>query len=554
MSNDNWRTGTLFSLVPTLGPREKNKNEGGKPGYFSEGFLHVQKSIDYAFIKYLTNIDVDSIIDLNFKRYPYPPYQDDNFIVVVIAFLPFVTLISFIFTSILTAKAIVHEKETGMKEAMKLMGMKTWIYWLSWYIRSLLLLIPGIIMMTISFKVKLDLNSGGKAAIINKTDAFIFILVLLLYASSTTTFTFLSTCFFKKANAAAAGAGVLQFLTYLPFVFFSIKYDKLGFAEKVASSFINNVCMGYGIQMIGMFEAKGVGVNFNNWTKGITLQDTYSMGHVMLIMFFNNFIHLILMYYFENVLPGDHGIAKPWYFPISFLLRRHRKKVFTDIELKSSNIKELNDTFVEDESIYSSYKIGIKIENINKSFKQLGVIKQAVKDLSLNIYEGQISVLLGANGAGKSTTISMITGLCEPNQGNITINNIDIVKNTKNARKYLGYCPQHNLLFDNLTVYEHLKFFSKLKENFNEKEIDQMLDIINLSDKKHALSKNLSGGMKRKLSVAIAFIGNSKIVILDEPSSGMDPQARHSTWSLLQKFKKENNTTILLTTHFMDEV
>jgi ATP-binding cassette subfamily A (ABC1) protein 3 len=400
MNNDNWQTSTLFSLLRTLGPREKNENEGGKPGYYREGFLHIQKAIDYALIKHLTNINVDSIIDLNFKRYPFPPYQDDNFVIVVIAFLPFVILVSFIFTSILTAKAIVHEKETGMKEAMKLMGMKAWIYWLSWYIRSLLLLIPGIIMMTISFKVKLDLNSGGTAAIINKTDAFIFILVLILYASSNTTFTFLTTCFFKKANAAAAGAGVLQFLTYLPFVFFSIKFDIMGYGEKIASSFINNVCMGYGIQMIGMFEAKGVGVNFDNWTKGLTLQDTYSMGHVILILFFNNFIHLILLYYFENVFPGDHGIARSWYFPIKFLIR-NRKKIFTDIELKNTKIEELDDNFVEDESIYSDYKIGIKIENITKSFKQLGTVKHAVKDLSLNIYQGQISVLLGHNGAGK---------------------------------------------------------------------------------------------------------------------------------------------------------
>ena len=145
----------------------------------------------------------------------------------------------------------------------------------------------------------------------------------------------------------------------------------------------------------------------------------------------------------------------------------------------------------------------------------------------------------------------MITGLTSPTRGNILIDGIDVIEKTQEARRNIGYCPQHNLLFDDLTVYEHLKFFSKLKENFNDKEIDDMLDLLNLRDKKFVLSKSLSGGMKRKLSVGIAFIGNSKIVILDEPSSGMDPQARHSTWTLLQKFKKERKCTILLTTHFM---
>lgn len=115
----------------------------------------------------------------------------------------------------------------------------------------------------------------------------------------------------------------------------------------------------------------------------------------------------------------------------------------------------------------------------------------------------------------------MITGHLKPDSGEILINDKDIVKETKDARKFMGFCPQHNLLFDDLTVYEHLKFFAKLKneQDDHEKEIDNMLEMINLTDKKHSLAKTLSGGMKRKLSVAIAFIGKSNIVILDEPSN-----------------------------------
>ena len=119
-----------------------------------------------------------------------------------------------------------------------------------------------------------------------------------------------------------------------------------------------------------------------------------------------------------------------------------------------------------------------------------------------------------------STTMSMITGLTTPTDGKIYVKDKDIVQETDEARSVLGYCPQHNLLFDELTVQEHLYFFSKLKRNYNQTEINEMLELINLSDKINARSKTLSGGMKRKLSVAIAFIGGSKIVILDEPSSG----------------------------------
>jgi ATP-binding cassette subfamily A (ABC1) protein 3 len=234
------------------------------------------------------------------------------------------------------------------------------------------------------------------------------------------------------------------------------------------------------------------------------------------------------MSYFDRVNPGAHGIAQPWYFPVQSIVKKIKKNKNLDQNINASQNEDLlNNTnnsqgipvYLEDESVYQSARgTGISIRNLCKNFRQLGMVKTAVKNLNLNIYDGQITVLLGHNGAGKSTTISMITGLIKPTSGQILVNAIDMVEHTKEARKCIGLCPQHNLLFEELTVYQHLVFFAKLKENFSEEEIDQMLDIINLKDKKNALAKTLSGGMKRKLSIAIAFIGNSKIVILDEPS------------------------------------
>jgi ATP-binding cassette subfamily A (ABC1) protein 3 len=130
----------------------------------------------------------------------------------------------------------------------------------------------------------------------------------------------------------------------------------------------------------------------------------------------------------------------------------------------------------------------------------------------------------------------------------------DIRTNITAVQKSLGICPQHDVLFDTLTVEEHLWFFCKLK-GVPSKEIkshvDEMIDALELPDKRHAQSKTLSGGMKRKLSCAIALVGGSKVVILDEPTSGMDPAARRATWELLMKYKA--GRTILLSTHFLDE-
>lgn len=125
-----WKTQFIYDLFPVLGPREKGSNDGGLPGYRREGFLAIQKSIDMALISEFDSSVSD--IDIKLKRFPFPPYNDDQLIIVVQTLLPFMTVLSFIYTVIVTAKSIVHEKETGVKEAMKLMGMKTWVYWLSW--------------------------------------------------------------------------------------------------------------------------------------------------------------------------------------------------------------------------------------------------------------------------------------------------------------------------------------------------------------------------------------------------------------------------------------
>lgn len=194
-----WKTNLLYPILPVLGPRESKKTDGGDPGYYREGFLQLQKSIDFALIK-LTNDSFNLKTQVELKRFPYPAYNDDKFVVIIAALFPFIMIISFVFTVILTAKSIVYEKETGIKEAMKLMGMKTWVYWLSWYIKTFVILFPSVTFMIIAYKVKMNLNTGGTASIIDKTDPYLFALFMYLYASSSITFTFMTTSFFKKVK------------------------------------------------------------------------------------------------------------------------------------------------------------------------------------------------------------------------------------------------------------------------------------------------------------------------------------------------------------------
>ncbi len=333
---------------------------------------------------------------MELKRFPFPPYNDDKFVGIIVALFPFIIIISFVFTVILTAKAIVYEKESGLKEAMKLMGMKPWIYWLSWYLKTFILLLPALIFMIVSYKIKITLTNGKEASIIDKTDPILFTIFLFLYASSSITFIFLCTSFFKKANSAAAGAGVIWFLSYLPYIFISLRYQDMTLTTKILACFVSNLAMSQGMLIIGAFEGKGVGVNFSNWNQGVVIDDNFTLLNVIVIMICNNFIHLILTYYFENVIPSDHGLSKKWYFPITFMLPKSLLDENEQLQINPNhNIELENKNYFEDESIYNERNIGIKIKNLSKIFKQLGMVKQAVKNVSLNIYEGQISVLLG---------------------------------------------------------------------------------------------------------------------------------------------------------------
>ena len=200
----------------------------------------------------------------------------------------------------------------------------------------------------------------------------------------------------------------------------------------------------------------------------------------------------------------------------------------------------------------------------------------AVDELSFDMHEGQIFSLLGHNGAGKTTTINMLTGLFPPDSGSgggrgggsarvrnsagsnykTTIYGSDIVADMPGARRKLGVCPQHDVLFDRLTAREHVAFFALLKGGAPSwaaanAEADDLLAHFHLQERAQHCGSELSGGMKRKLSTAVALCGGSKFVVLDEPTAGMDPLARRELWDLLKAMRA--GRTMLLTTHYMDE-
>jgi len=194
----------------------------------------------------------------------------------------------------------------------------------------------------------------------------------------------------------------------------------------------------------------------------------------------------------------------------------------------------------------------IEVHNFTKKYGDF----TAVNDISFGVKEGTIFAFLGPNGAGKSTTINTLCTILEKTAGEMTINGHDVSEQKDLVRKDIGIVFQESTLDERLTVEENLRFhcdFYKVpKENISER-INFVLDLVELGNRKTAKVASLSGGMKRRVEIARALVHFPKVLFLDEPTAGLDPQTRANVWEYIQKLQKEKHITIFLTTHYMDE-
>jgi ABC-2 type transport system ATP-binding protein len=191
-------------------------------------------------------------------------------------------------------------------------------------------------------------------------------------------------------------------------------------------------------------------------------------------------------------------------------------------------------------------KVIISVEHLVKNYGSF----EAVKGISFDVYENEIFGLLGPNGAGKSTTLEIIETLREKTEGKIIVDGIDLDKHPQEIKKIIGVQLQTSGFYPGLNLVELIDLFAGL---YNRKvNAMQLLDMVNLRDKAKAKVKELSGGQKQRFSIATTLINDPKIIFLDEPTTGLDPQARRNLWDLIRKIRSQG-TTVIITTHYMDE-
>uniref|UniRef100_A0A8C7GQE7 P-type phospholipid transporter n=1 Tax=Oncorhynchus kisutch TaxID=8019 RepID=A0A8C7GQE7_ONCKI len=505
--------------------------------YIWGGFSYLQDVIEQGIVRAVTGSKEKTGVYI--QQMPYPCYVDDMFLRVMSRSMPLFMTLAWMYSVALIIKGVVYEKEARLKETMRIMGLDNGILWLSWFISSLIPLLISASLLVVILKM---------GNLLPYSDPCVVFLFLASFAVVTIMQCFLISTIFSRANLAAACGGIIYFTLYLPYVLCVAWQDYVGFGAKVIVSLLSPVAFGFGCEYFALFEEQGVGIQWSNLLSSPLEEDSYSLTTSICLMLFDSFLYGVMTWYIEAVFPGQYGIPRPWYFPFT--------KSYWCGEKQGKNIQERKEGNAEGtvciEEEPSHIEPGVYIKNLVKVYSHGN--KLAVDGLTLGFYEGQITSFLGHNGAGKTTTMSILTGLFPPTSGTAYILGKDIRSELSAIRQNLGVCPQHNVLFSMLTVEEHIWFYARLKGLSEEKvkaEMEQIVNDIGLPHKRQCRSNTLSGGMQRKLSVALAFVGGSKVVILDEPTAGVDPYARRGIWDLLLKYRA--GRTIILSTHHMDE-
>ncbi|XP_078615923.1 cholesterol transporter ABCA5-like isoform X2 [Branchiostoma floridae x Branchiostoma japonicum] len=516
--------------------------------YLYTGFAALQAAIDTALINWQTNVSNMALPNYQVEMMPKPSYSGGypfgiiSSIYFVLAFTPFV--------GILTTN-LVSEKEKKIKEAMKIMGLNGMAFWVSWLVVYMIAItVVSVVSVGVSFAAKL----------FTRGSYLIFLIMFVLYGLTMVNIAFMLTPLFNKAKVAGAAASMTTLFISLLVLPLSIAPDSIPAYVQWILCIFSPVALATGINQAVTLETT-VGTQFDNIT---TLPSNFPVLYPIIMLVVDTVLYLLLAFYLDNVIPGEYGQQQPWYFCLmpSFWASGEAGQgagVSGEGEQQGQTAEDGNGD-VERVPPHLQEKRAIRIEKLQKVFKKkTGEVDEdvvAVNGISFDIYEDQITALLGHNGAGKTTLVNALTGLLPPTSGTATIFGHHVTKpnEMQGIRRMTGLCPQQNILFDKLTAREHLRFFAGVKsipEELVDSETEKLLREIDLEKQADVHSVNLSGGQKRKLCVGIAMIGDPKVIFLDEPTSGMDPYSRRHIWTLLKR--KRQGKVIVLTTHFMDE-
>ena len=505
--------------------------------YLDESKLNIFIKLQSLFAQFLIKKKGKSFsqkeLNIQFGQNSYPPHikQNSKSFDYKITFFTFGFSLQFTMTSYFFCMRMIDEKEKKLTELLQRQGISNISYFFSWFLTYLFIIFIPIIIYLLFYWIITPLH------------ILLFTLDIILFILSIYSFTYFLYICIKKSKT---GSVVIKFIN------FSTSILGLGFISetipksiKIISALIPQINVyhcAFTLDKLQVFKSL-------SWEKvwlrtgKISFMESIIMYLVEII--FYSLLSLIIIKFRNSGL----GFCQ-------FLLSCC-KKVSRKIDLNEENninenkILNFESHFQELSPINQQKKEAkdcLSIVNVTKNFDSL----KAVDNFNGDLFGNEIFCLLGHNGAGKTTLINMISGIYDPNHGDILFNGKSLVTNKNYLYENIGLCQQEDIYFDYLTVKEHLEYMCSIKgSKINKQEIQELMDKIELTPKKDALCSTLSGGQKRKLCIALALIGGSQIILLDEPTSGMDAMARRKLWEFLKNYKKDK--IMLLTTHYLDE-
>uniref|UniRef100_A0A8C3FTK0 ABC transporter domain-containing protein n=1 Tax=Chrysemys picta bellii TaxID=8478 RepID=A0A8C3FTK0_CHRPI len=500
------------------------------PKYWYRGFLSLQSSIDAAIIETTTNHSVweemKSISGVRMGSSSIIPSitleHGFIFFTVAMSFSPFMHFLSI---------SLTREKRK-LKALMKTMGLQDAAFWLSW---SLLYTVCVLIMASLLTAVTVNEYFY--------TSSFLAILLLFFFYGILPYlqihFCFMLSSLLKKPKVTSSVGFILTFFsTCLSFI---TLVTKLPAPLEWALGLLCPFAFITGISKLSL-EA--------NW---LYVPDSCQARVLLIILLC---LDKLKIHRLCSQL-DKYGMKYPPLFCLkpSYWCKSRRGYAGKRPETEQNHERIFNDSMEPVPSEFDG-KEAIRLNNIKKTYKTKNKKIEALRGLFLNIYEGQITALLGHSGAGKTTLLNILSGLSQPSDGSATIYKYKLseMEDLEEIRALFGVCPQFNVQFEVLTVKENLRVFAEIKGiravevEYEVQKVLKRMDIIKIQDTQ---ANKLSGGQKRKLSLGIAMLGDPEVLLLDEPTAGLDPRSRHYVWTLLKE--RRAGRVILFSTQFMDE-
>ncbi|XP_074398394.1 ATP-binding cassette sub-family A member 13 [Zonotrichia albicollis] len=552
------RTSVLYSMRTDLIKNPTWKSHPHKlpaDGFkYNHVFIPLQDMIERAIISAQTGTDTSETA-IQVQAMPYPCHTSDLFLNNIGFFFPLMMMLTWMVSVAGMVRKLVYEREIHLEEYMKTMGVYPAIHFFAWFLENVIVLTVS------SCALAIILKASGIFAYSN---GFLIFLFLLEFGVTVIMLSYFLGAFFSSADTAALCASLVYMISFLPYIVLLVLQNQLSFTNQIIMCLLSTTAFGQGIFFITYFEGQEIGIQWDNVHQSTAQGGYMTFGWMCWMMFFDSILYFVGGWYFSNIFPGKFGLKNRWYFP--FTVSYWKNLCGTERSKRhylNSNMFFFNEIFQEKDLAAQGWKvpctegattIGVVLLSLTK--EHVDGRKAAVKDLNLTFHKGQITALLGPNGAGKTTVISLLTGLYPPSSGTIIVDGKDIRTELAAIRTELGVCPQYDVLFNTLTVREHLLLYGSVKApTWTKEQLDEQvsgaLEDVDLSQHQYKPVGALSGGMKRRLSIAISFIGNSKTVVLDEPTSGVDPCSRRSIWDVLLKYKA--GCTLIFTTHHLDE-